>query len=138
MSWMYKGKEFTSDMIEDNIGFVYCVTDTRNNKKYIGKKKFISKTKRPPLKGMKRKRTIIKESDWMDYYGSSVEVKALVEEHGPDIFKREILHLCKYLGDMSYLEAKEQFDRNVLLTDEYYNEFIGCKIHSGHIKGLKK
>jgi len=38
---------------------------------------------------------------------------------------------------MSYLEAKEQFDRNVLLNDEYYNEFIGCKIHSKHVAGLK-
>lgn len=136
--WTYKGKPFSSDEIGDYVGFVYLVTDTRNGKSYVGKKKFISKTKKPPLKGMKRKRTIIKESDWKDYFGSSEEVKSLVEEHGRDIFTREILHLCKGLGEMSYLEAKQQFDREVLLSDDYYNEFIGCKIHSKHVSSLKR
>jgi len=35
---------------------------------------------------------------------------------------------------MSYYEAKEQFDRDVLFSDEYYNEFIGCKIHAKHVR----
>mgnify|MGYP003782141221 FL=1 len=70
----------------------------------------------------------------MDYYGSNEEVKSLVEEVGKDNFKREILRLCKSKGEMSYYEAKEQFDRDVLFSDEYYNEFIGCKIHSKHVK----
>ena len=135
--WYYKGKEFTSDMIDGHVGFVYIITNISNGKKYVGKKKFQSKTRKPPLKGKTRKRTIIKESDWMDYYGSSEEVKSLVEEFGRDNFKREILHLCNSLGEMSYLEAKEQFDRNVLLNDQYYNSFIGCKIHEKHVKNLK-
>ena len=58
----------------------------------------------------------------------------LVESDIP--FKREILHLCKTRGTLSYLEAKEQFDRNVLLTNEYYNGIINCKIHSSHVKEL--
>jgi len=136
--WYYKGKEFTSDDIGSHIGFVYIITDLSNGKKYVGKKKFQSKTRRPPLKGKTRKRTVIKESDWMDYYGSSEEVKSLVEELGRNNFKREILHLCNTLGEMSYLEAKEQFDREVLLDDDYYNAFIGCKIHEKHVKNLKK
>jgi hypothetical protein len=38
---------------------------------------------------------------------------------------------------MTYYEMKEQFDREVLLKpDEYYNAFIGGKIHRKHI--LKK
>ena len=73
----------------------------------------------------------------MKYYGSSELVNQLLVEHGEDNFHREIIHLCKTKGEMSYLEAKEQFDRNVLLNDEYYNEFIGCKIHSKHVTGLK-
>ena len=85
---------------------------------------------------MKRKRTVLKESDWQSYYGSSEEVKQIVEEKGGGNFHREILHLCKAKGELSYLEAKEQFDRGVLFSDEYYNEFIGCKIHSKHVKGL--
>ena len=132
-SWSYQGKPFTSDMIQDNIGFVYEVTNLTNNKKYIGKKWFWSTRKLPPLKGKTRKRTVKKESDWQVYYGSSEEVKLLVEQHGEDNFKREILRLCKTKGECTYYEAKLQFDFDVLLRDDYYNEFIGCKIHSKHL-----
>ena len=135
--WYYGDKEFTSEMIEDYVGFVYIITDKNNNKKYVGKKLFQSKRRLPPLKGKTRKRTVIKESDWQDYFGSSDEVKALVESQGRDTFHREILHLCNSKGEMSYLEAKEQFDRNVLLDDSYYNGIINCKIHRSHVKGLK-
>lgn len=135
--WYYGDKEFTSDMICDYIGYVYCITDLNNNKKYIGKKLFRSTRKLKPLKGQKRSRTKIAESDWKDYFGSSEEVKTLVEQKGRESFYREILYLCKSKGEMSYKEAKEQFDRNVLLSDEYYNEFIGCKIHSKHVLSLK-
>lgn len=132
--WFYNDEEFTSEMIGEHIGFVYLITDLSNNKKYVGKKNFLSKRRLKPLKGKTRKRTKISESDWQDYFGSSEEVKSLVEANGRDNFKREILHLCNSKGMMSYLEAKEQFDREVLLKDEYYNEFIGCKIHSKHLK----
>jgi hypothetical protein len=128
--------EFT-DAPDDIEGFVYVITDKRNDKKYVGKKRFWSVTRKPPLKGKKRKRVVRKESDWMKYYGSSELVNQLLVEHGEDNFHREIIHLCKTKGEMSYLEAKEQFDRNVLLNDKYYNEFIGCKIHSKHVSGLK-
>jgi hypothetical protein len=135
--WLYEGREFTSDDIGDYVGFVYMITDRSNNKKYVGKKLFKSTRKLPPLKGKSRRRTKIVESDWQDYFGSSEEVKQLVEERGRDCFYREILHLCKTKGVMSYLEAKEQFDRNVLLDDSYYNGIIQCKIHRTHVKGLK-
>jgi hypothetical protein len=135
--WLYNGEEFTSEMIDKYVGFVYIITDLSNSKKYVGKKLFQSKRKLAPLKGKTRKRTKILESDWMNYYGSSEEVKQLVEERGAENFKREILHLCDTRGIMSYLEAKEQFDRNVLLDDSYYNGIIQCKIHRSHVKGLK-
>jgi len=85
------------------------------------------------LKGKTRKRIKISESDWKTYYGSSEDLKTLVEERGVDNYYREILRLCKTKGECSYYEAKEQFERDVLLKDDYYNEFIGCKIHSKHI-----
>lgn len=135
--WYYNEKEFTSEMIEDYIGFVYLITDLSNNKKYVGKKTLQSKRKLPPLKGKKRRRTKIVESNWQDYFGSSEEVNRLVEEHGRDNFKREILHLCKSKGEMSYLEVKEQIEREVLLDDEYYNGIIQVKIHRSHVKSLK-
>lgn len=136
--WYYKGEEFTSEMIGDNIGFVYVITDLSNNKKYVGKKLLMSKRKLPPLKGKTRKRTVVKESDWQDYFGSSDEVKSLVEELGRDNFKREILHLCKTKGELSYMELKEQMDRQVLLSDDYYNGIIQVKIHRSHVKNVKK
>ena len=136
--WIYKGEEFTSDMIGDYVGFVYCLTDTENGKKYIGKKKFTRKITRPPLKGKKRRRRSAVESDWQTYYGSSPETKALVEECGGSRFDREILHLCGTLGVMSYMELKEQIDREVLLSDEYYNGIIQARIHHSHVKTLKK
>lgn len=131
--WYYGDKEFTSDMICDYVGYVYCITDKTNNKKYIGKKNFWSTRRLKPLKGQKRKRIKKMESDWMNYYGSNEEVKLLLEESGPDRFHREILRLCKTKGDMSYYEMKEQIDREVLFSEEYYNEFIGGKIHSRHL-----
>ena len=134
--WHYQGKEFTSDMIEEYVGFVYIITD-QNEKSYVGKKLFQSTRRLPPLKGKTRKRKKVIESDWKTYFGSSDEVKALVEEHGADSFRREILHLCSSKGVMSYLEAKEQFLRDVLLREDYYNEFIGCKIHSKHLPKKK-
>lgn len=135
--WSYNGVSFTSEMIGNYIGFVYEITDLSNNKKYIGKKNFYSTRKLPPLKGKTKKRKRVAESDWMEYYGSSEEVKLLVEKNGAHKFRRQILHLCESKGIMTYWEAKIQFERDVLLRDDYYNEFIGCKIHSSHLKKLR-
>ena len=137
--WSYNGEEFTSEMIEDNLGFVYIVTDKKTKMKYIGKKSFFSKVTKPPLKGKKRKRRSFKESDWKKYCGSSEAVKMLVEENGLDHFDREILYLCKSKGELNYMELREQIIREVLLKpDEYHNAFVGGKIHRGHIKALWK
>lgn len=137
--WVYEQLEFKSDMIGDYIGFVYEITDISNGKRYIGKKKFSSTRTLKPLKGQKRKRKVVSESDWMDYYGSSEEVKALVEESGPERFERKILRLCKTTAEMSYYEMKEQVERDVLLKpNEYYNAFVGGRINRSHLKHLLK
>lgn len=137
--WTYNNKPFNSDMIEDYIGFVYEVYDTEAKMKYIGKKKFWSKVTKPPLKGKKNKRRSLKESDWKSYYGSSEEVKSLVENTGEWRFKRKIIRLCKTLGEMSYYEMKEQLDNDVLLKPKkYYNAFVGGKIHRKHLNHLIK
>ncbi len=136
--WSYNGEDFELPEPNPYIGFVYLITDLENDKKYIGKKNFWSIRKLPPLKGQKRKRTKRVESDWKTYYGSNEEVKLLVEASGGKRFKREILRLCSSKGEMSYFEAKEQFDRDVLFKRDYYNEFIGCKIHSKHVANAKE
>jgi hypothetical protein len=137
--WLHEGKEYTADDVpKDAVGFVYLITNKENGMKYIGKKKFYRTIKRPPLKGKKRKRIEIVQSDWEEYVGSNNETKLLKEEHGLGIFKREIIHICSSLGVMSYLEAKEQFDRDVLLRDDYYNGIIQCRINHKHVKALWK
>ena len=131
--WYYKDKEFDTTP-EEYQGFVYLITEIETGKKYIGKK-FFWKPKILPITKTRKKRVRTRvESDWRTYFGSSKEVQTLVESKGSIAFHREILHLCNSKGVCSYYEAKEQFDRDVLLSDEYYNEFIGCKIHSKHLK----
>jgi hypothetical protein len=137
MTWFYEGKPFSSEDINGQAGFVYEITDTLNGKKYIGKKKLSATRTLKPLKGQKRKRKVVSESDWETYYGSSEEVKALVEEFGGERFIRRILRLCKTTAEMSYYEMREQVVNDVLLKpDEYYNAFVGGKIHRNHLKHL--
>ena len=133
MTWLYKDLPFT-DTPEEFQGFVYQITELDTGKKYIGKKFFWRPKTLPITKTRKRRVKTRVESDWRVYYGSSQEVKLLVEEKGTEKFKREILRLCETKGECSYYEAKLQFEKDVLLSDEYYNEFIGCKINAKHVK----
>ena len=133
MSWIYKG-EIVED-IGNYIGFVYIITNLRTERKYIGKKNFyFSKTKQ--LKGKKKKYKV--ESDWKDYFGSNEELNHHVNIFGQDCFRREILRFCSSKGEMSYFEAKYQFQYDVLESDQYYNSWISCKIHKKHLTFLKK
>lgn len=118
------------------MGFVYEITDTANGMKYIGKKTFWSKRRLAPLKGKTRKRIVVKESDWMEYYGSNEAIKQILTEDVAERFSRSIVRLCTSKGEMSYMEAKEQFEKNVLFDPNYYNEFIGLKCHSKHVAHL--
>lgn len=126
---MYQGKELL-EIPEGVIGFVYIIINNTNNKKYIGKKLAQFKKSRPPLKGKKQKRRYTIESDWRDYWGSSEKLLEDVSILGKENFIREILYFCTNRSELSYLEAKEQFDRRVLETDEYYNGIIDVKVGS--------
>ena len=136
--WTYKGNP-VDELPADCEGFVYIITNLTNNKKYIGKKLARFKVTKPPLKGKKNKRRSTKESDWRTYWGSSEHLLSDVQELGEENFTREILHYCQSKGMLSYLEAKEQFDREVLLTDEYYNGIINVRVGSSKVlqEGLK-
>jgi hypothetical protein len=88
-----------------------------------------------------RRRTRIKsvaESDWADYWGSNTELSELVSVLGPEHFRREIIHQCKTVSHSRYLELYEQMVRGVLLDDTYYNRYVGARIHSNHVTGLRK
>jgi hypothetical protein len=129
--WIYQDREFTEDMIEKYLGYVYLITNKTNNRKYIGKKLFwFSKTR--VVKGKKKKEKVL--SDWQKYWSSSEELKKDVQTLGESNFTREILYLCSNKGTMSYLELREQIDNRVLETVDYYNGFVGGKIHKSHVK----
>ena len=130
--WTFDGT-LVEELPEDCEGFVYLITNLTNEQKYVGKKLARFKVTKPPLKGRKNKRRSTKESDWRTYWGSSDHLNADVKELGEDKFTREILYYCQSRGMLSYLEAKEQFDRKVLLTDEYYNGIINVRVGSSKI-----
>lgn len=128
--WLYEGSPF-ENIPENYYGFVYLITNNVTGKKYIGKKLFwFSKIKK--VKG-KRKR-VKEESDWKDYWSSSDEVKKDVQQYGEENFTREILYMCVNKGSCNYLEAREQMDRRVLESQDYYNGQIQCRVHRTHLK----
>jgi len=138
--WTYNS-EIVESLPDDCVGFVYNITNLTTGRQYIGKKlaKF-SKTsyKTVTLKNGTKKKKKIKskiDSDWMEYYGSSIELNKDVESLGKDKFAREILFFCKSKAECSYIEAREQFTRRVLESDDFYNGQISCRIHGSHIKG---
>ena len=135
--WHYNGKEF-DETPDEYQGFVYQITEKTTGMKYIGKKFFWKPKVLPKTKKRKRRVRTRTESDWRKYFGSSKEVQLLVEENGADAFHREILMLCKTKGQCSYYEMKYQLELDVLLKpEEYYNAFVGGKIHRKHILGLQ-
>ena len=134
MTWQYQGKPL--ETIPDNVvGFVYMITNTTNDKKYIGKKLVQFRKSKPPLKGRKNRRRYKVESDWRDYFGSSDKLTEDVIMLGKDKFKREIMYFCKSKSELSYIEAREQFNYKVLESDKYYNGHIRVRVHG---KGILK
>jgi hypothetical protein len=134
MTWSYKNKT-VEEIPEGYIGFVYIITNTTNNRRYIGKKLAQFKRSKKPLKGRTNKRRYTVESDWRDYYGSSDELTADVELLGKDKFKREIMFWCSSKSELSYIEAREQFTHKVLESREWYNGHIRVRVHQ---KGILK
>jgi len=137
MQWTYKG-DIVEEVPEGVVGFVYQITNTTNGRMYIGKKLAEFKKAKPPLKGRINKRRYTVESDWKDYFGSSDALTEDVVKLGKDKFTREILFYCKSRAELSYIEAREQFARKVLETDDYYNGHIRVRIHGSGILREKK
>ena len=138
MSWYYQNT-LVEALPEDCVGFVYLITNTTNGRKYVGKKlaKF-SKTKYRVVKlknGNKKKKKIKEkvDSDWQEYYGSSPELTADILKLGAENFTREILYYCRSKAECSYIEAREQFSRRVLESNDYYNGHIQVRVHGSHI-----
>lgn len=129
IKWTYGESEFTEDMIEDNVGFVYFIVNTTKNKTYIGKKLFTkSKTYQ---KNKKKKKTRV-SSDWIAYTGSNKELNEDIKNG--DKYYKFIHMLCKSRGWCSYWETKTILDFGALTSSNYYNEWVSCKIRRSHLK----
>ena len=132
--WTYQEKPI-DELREDVVGFVYQITNTTNDRMYIGKKLAKFKRSRRPLKGRKNMRRYKVDSDWQEYYGSSDELTLDIKKLGKEYFKREILFYCYSKAELNYVEAREQFARKVLESDNYYNGHIRVRVHG---KGIIK
>lgn len=127
--WIHNNQEFVD--AGNWYGFIYEITNNLTGKKYIGRKYFTeAKTRQVKLK---KKRTRV-ESNWREYWGSNKVLNEDVITHGAEHFTRVILMLCTTRGNTNYWEAKFLFDNNVLLSDNYYNDWIMVKTHRKHIK----
>lgn len=127
--WIYNDIELI-EIPEKAIGFVYLIEDTLNNKKYIGKKLFRFLRK-------KNNKRIKVESDWKNYYGSNDKLKEQVILNDKSYFSRKILRICYSKTECSYYETKFIFEADALLSTEYYNDWVTCKITRKHCSAIK-
>lgn len=129
--WIYKDKLIDSieQMPEGTFGFIYEVVHQPTGKRYIGKKVLEFNRKLPPLKGQKKKRSVVKESDWKTYYGSHKDIVGLIKEGKQQEFTREILQYVPSKKLLTYFECKYLFIKEVLEHNEYINDNILAKFY---------
>ena len=140
MQWTYKN-EPVEQLPEDCAGFVYLITNTVSGRMYVGKKLSRFKTTRYRMHTQKNGKKVRKKirgavgSDWQDYFGSSDQLDKDIALLGKDKFRREILYYCRSKSELNYIEAREQFSRKVLESDQYYNGHIRVRVHGSLIIG---
>ena len=140
MQWIYKNQP-VEQLPEECVGFVYIITNTVSGRMYVGKKLARFKTTRYKMHTQKNGKKIRKKirgavaSDWQEYYGSSDQLNRDVALLGRDQFRREILYYCRSKAECNYIEAREQFARKVLESNQYYNGHIRVRVHGSLIIG---
>ena len=135
--WVYEGEIVNENSVPSwAVAMVYKITRIATGKIYIGKKHLTS-TNRKKI-GMrelantgtrKRFKTIVKDSGWMTYNSSNIQLKnelLQAEEHGLlHVYHKEILHWCHSKKHASYLEVKEQMINHCLEVDSYVDNVNG-------------
>jgi len=123
-----------SDFPTDTFGFVYKITHRESKRYYIGKKVLFHNIKKKLTKkelleqtGPGRKPTtkiIQKESDWVNYWGSSKEFLEFKKEKSDDEFIKEILYVVPNKKLLTYYEVKAQMENNCLQDSLCYCDNI--------------
>ena len=121
MHWECKSKP---DLTQ--FGFVYCITNNKTGKAYIGCKQYFNYKK-----GKKKS-----QSNWETYMGSSKYLLEDIKKLGKKNFTFEIIGEYKNKRSLNYYECYHQMIRHVLTatiegTDEpaYYNIYVGGKFY---------
>ena len=131
MNWLYNGREFTEDDIQDAYGFVYEIKNLASGRKYIGRKYF-TQAGTKQVNGKRKK--IRKTSNWENYWGSNKKLIEEMDKVGRQIYQRTIIHLCYSRSECSYWETYEIFKSHALIGNDYYNDWVSCKIRKVHLK----
>ena len=127
--WLYNGEPFT-EIPEKAYGFVYRITNTETGKKYLGRKQFVSRRRKPLTKTQiaagRKKRTVVKtESNWKEYTGSNNLLNEDIKNNSKDSFLFEILVVCYTKGQCNFVEETLQHKFNVIWDESYYNDSVG-------------
>ena len=121
--WTCYGTEKHFVPNEDKFGFVYIITNTKNDKAYVGcKQYYIGKSK--------------KESKWQTYMGSSKYLHEDITKIGKKYFIFEVIAEYKNKRSLRYYEMYYQVKWNVLTATvegsdnpSFYNSYVGGKFY---------
>lgn len=97
------------------VGFIYLIHDTINDRMYIGKKHY--------LKGGKLHKG--ESSDWKSYCSSSKEIQAVVDAIGKDGFLFYVLEEYRLRGSLGFAETWSLMHVEALAhRDKWYNGLV--------------
>lgn len=138
--WYYQNKQIISilDIPEGAFGFIYKITNNTTGQFYIGKKQILHTTNVKMGKKEKAKlsetitgkgrrpskKQVVKESNWINYFGSSKKLLEDVKKLGEEAFDREIICFCKSKKSLSFNELKHQILNGCLEKTESYNDNV--------------
>jgi len=134
--WLYEGNPVTSleQLPENAHGFIYVIYKKDTRKTYVGKKNLFSITNKPLTKKelleitdkrKSKKKQVIKESNWLSYWGSNKDLLTDIKTLGEDAFEKHILKVCFTKKELTYYEIHFQCVLNVLLQDSYNDNILG-------------
>ena len=122
MHWTFRDDKTRVADPDHYFGFVYLITNKKNQRKYVGCKQY----------WQMRHRKRYKPSNWKVYTSSSKELCADIEKIGKRNFKFEIIQEYTTKRGLHYYEQYYQMKHHVLTavlegTDqkEYYNKNVG-------------
>ena len=111
-------------------GFTYKIIYS-DNTVYFGKKNFLVRRTLPPLKGYKRKRKQVVESNWRKYNGSTDWGRFKVVQ------KKSILQVFKTKGALTFGEVELLCRERVLFRLDCLNNNISGKFYPTNVGARK-